>query len=306
MPIATPYRLLILLMGLPALVAHAAAAGPGNAQGAVLDPTRVGWTEISMSASKLFITATASLSVAQLPREEVTGELIPAGQGRPVPVADPVLRLGYEAGGFGRRSQTTLYMDPRSGAALQNTQYDLEGRLRVRTYRFTETGAWQQTRRPAAGEDGLPPAKWTKASQGFRPYPEDDLGHTVLHATGLLYAVAAAPLDRPGDHAEFWLFSRRDLQRVRVEVAAPRTIDVDYKDQGTTETVRRKGTVQPLRLMLRGEAEPGADEEQLELFGLRGQLELSLDPVTRTPLRLTGDVPIIGSVTLRLVSVVRR
>ena len=47
---------------------------------------------------------------------------------------------------------------------------------------------------------------------------------------------------------------------------------------------------------------PGGDPEDddLELLGLHGRLELLLDPATRAPLELSGDVKIVGTVTLRL------
>ena len=44
----------------------------------------------------------------------------------------------------------------------------------------------------------------------------------------------------------------------------------------------------------------GLGQADLELLGLRGRLELLLDPATRAPLELSGDVKIVGTVTLRL------
>jgi hypothetical protein len=68
--------------------------------------------------------------------------------------------------------------------------------------------------------------------------------------------------------------------------------------------VQRQGTVRPLRLALQGLPVPGGDpDEDLELLGLRGRLELLLDPATRAPLQLSGNVKIVGSVTLRLAAV---
>jgi hypothetical protein len=65
--------------------------------------------------------------------------------------------------------------------------------------------------------------------------------------------------------------------------------------------VERRGKVRPLRLSLQGLPVPGGDpEDDLELLGLRGRLELLLDPATRAPLQLSGDVKIVGTVTLHL------
>ena len=66
--------------------------------------------------------------------------------------------------------------------------------------------------------------------------------------------------------------------------------------------VQRTGKVQALRLSLQGLPVPGGDPEDddLELLGLRGRLELLLEPATRAPLQLSGNVKVVGAVTLRL------
>jgi hypothetical protein len=52
------------------------------------------------------------------------------------------------------------------------------------------------------------------------------------------------------------------------------------------------------------QARPGEDpEDELEVLGMRGRLELALDPDTRTPLQLSGKVKILGAVTMKLASV---
>jgi hypothetical protein len=118
----------------------------------------------------------------------------------------------------------------------------------------------------------------------------------------LLYAIAAASLDKLGDTADMLVFRRRDTQTVRITVLPSRELSVSYDEVWPTGTIRQNGKVKPLRLSLRGLPVPGGDPEDddLELLGLRGQLELLLDPATRAPLQLSGDVKILGKVTLRL------
>lgn len=98
------------------------------------------------------------------------------------------------------------------------------------------------------------------------------------------------------------MFRRRDTQTVHIEVLTPRTIEVDYLEQSRGGSVRRVGKVEALRLSLVGLPLPGAseDEDELELLGLRGKLELLLDPITRAPLQLSGQVKVLGTLTLRL------
>jgi hypothetical protein len=123
-----------------------------------------------------------------------------------------------------------------------------------------------------------------------------------VEPTGLLYVVAAAALDQPGDSLEALVFRRRDTQVVRIEVLPPVEVEVNYNELWPRGAIQRRARLKPLRLSLQGLPVPGGDPEddELELLGLRGRLELQLDPVTRAPLRLSGNVKILGKVTLQL------
>lgn len=294
---------LVLALAAPALLA----GDEPPPAAAVFDPARVGWSEIRMTGSKLFLTAEAELRLRAVAGDRVAPDLlqVPAGTFTPVEPDREVLELQYDARGAGRVSRATLLMDPRSGAAIQRTQHDQQGKLRFRTYRFGSEGAYQRTFWPATdAEKAQLPGHWTRTSEGLRTYPEPPGGRPVLEGTGLLYAIAAAALDRPGDALEVLVFRRRDTQVVRIEVLPPQAVSVQYDELWPRGTVQRSGTVLPLRLSLQGLPVAGADpDEDLELLGLRGRLELLLDPATRAPLQLSGNVKIFGAVTLRLAAV---
>ena len=72
-------------------------------------------------------------------------------------------------------------------------------------------------------------------------------------------------------------------------------------------SVQRGRQFQRLRLAVRGlpVVDPagkvrGDKNEDFELLGLSGNIELALDAETRTPLLLSGNAPVFGKVTLRL------
>jgi hypothetical protein len=288
-----------------------AAAGNAAAPSPALDPARPGWSEIRMSATKLFLSAEAHLALRMVPDTSIRSALLPIPGMTAIAPGPEVLELVYEASGLGRRSRLTLLMDPISGAALQGTHHDLEGKHRHRVWRYGETGAYQRTRWPLnRSEETLPPQKWSKASEGPRLYPIDPAGRPVLESTGLLYAIAAAALDKPGDQLELLVFRRRDTQIVHIEVMAPHAIGVNYLEVWPSGSVQRQGQVRPLRLAVRGlpVVDPsgkgsGGRDEDFELLGLRGNIELALDAETRTPLLLSGNAPVFGKVTLRLTEV---
>jgi hypothetical protein len=221
-----------------------------------------------------------------------------------IPAGETVLQLVYEGRAVGQRSRAVLWMDPVTGAAIQRMADDLTGDLRHREYRYTTTGGYHWTWRPESGEQQLPWARWSRATEGVRPYGREPAG-PVLETTSLVYAIAAAPLLQPGDTAGFSVFQRRVLQRVEVRVTDTRRIDVDYREVSAAGSRRQRGSVEALRVVVRGDPGTLGSSDELELLGLRGALELHLDPATRAPLSLSGDVKIIGAVTLRLSSLRR-
>lgn len=290
------------------LVAGTLAAPPATRAGPpAFDAARVGWSEIRMSGSKLFLSADARVSWRAVSGPTVAPDLlaVPAGTFTPLVPGNDLVELTYDARATGLRSRLSLLMDPATGAALQRTQHDQQGKLRVRTYRFGREGAYQRTFWPATpAEKSLPPARWTRTAEGLRAYPDAPGSRPVVEPIGLLYLVAASSLDQPGDSLDVLVFRRRDTQVVRIEVLPPRDVQVRYDELWPRGAVQRQGKVRPLRLGLTGLPVPGADpDEELELLGLRGRLELLLDPATRAPLQLSGDVKIVGSVTLRLAAV---
>jgi hypothetical protein len=302
-PTPAPVRSLLHLTLM--IVALAAAPCRAGASDLTLDPARVGWSEIRMTASKLFLTAQASVALRTVPGATVRADLLstPVADFTPLAPGSDVLELVYDASGVGQKSRITLLMDPLSGAALQRTQHGQEGKLRFRTYRFGLEGAYQRTRRPAnASETGLMPARWTDSSEGLRSYPQPPGTQPVIEGTGLLYTIAAAPLDTPGDAIELLVFRRHDTQAVRIEVLAPEEISVGYDELWPRGAVRRSGRIRALRLSLQGLPVAGgnAEDDELEVLGLKGRLELFLDPETRAPLQLSGTVKLLGTVTLKL------
>lgn len=285
-----------LLFGCPAL----ALAGPA------FDAARVGWSEIRMGATKLFLSAESTLAWRLVPGDSVAGDLVSFPPGEAVAPGPEVLELSYLTAGVGRKSSLTLLMDPASGAAIQRLQHEYEGKFRYRVYRFGDIGAFHRTRHPASNQEKtLPPGKWTKTGEGLRRYPVLPGTTPVVEPTGLLYLIAAAELDQPGDTLDVLTFRRRDTQTVRVTVLPPREITVRYDELWPSGAVQRRGTLRPVRLALEGVATPGQppDGDDLELLGLRGRLELLLDPETRAPVELSGNVRILGTVTLRLLAV---
>lgn len=292
---------LVLCVAVTWLAAALSAAAAESS--APIDPARVGWTNLEFSASKLWLSAQASLGVTRRLRDIIAARLVNPLAGNPVPPPPEVLEITYGARGMGRLSDTTLWLDPASTAAVQRMQLDGGSRKRQRVYRYTDIGAWHETRWPADRREAeLPPENWTERTSGLRAYPPAAAGLAITDATALLYLVAAADLRKAGDRSEFFTFSRRRVHRVAVTVSGKVETRADYEESTAGSQRRRQGRIEALRLVIRGSPlhEAGGENEQFELLGLQGDIELLLEPASRAPLELRGRARMIGEVTFHL------
>jgi hypothetical protein len=278
---------------------------PTAVTAANLDPDRLNWSELRFHASKFFISIDADVSVSEVQAGDVAGLLMIPGEGTPVPVAGPTKALTFSTQFFGRDSNTVVLLNAEDGATLQRTSHDSGKRNRHRIYRYTDVGAYQKTWWPVGEEEEKYPVErfreWSKFEEGMRPFAEAIHGEIVTDPGALLYIVGAAPLEKAGDKIEILTYARKNVHRVQVEVAGVEQIKVKYGQEGGTNPGERNGKIDALKLLVRGQmVDDGDDDDQFELLGLRGDIDIHIDPVTRAPLQIKGDVKIAGKATMRL------
>jgi hypothetical protein len=223
----------------------------------------------------------------QFPRAEV------------LPPGPEILVLQVLAEIPGTRSATTLWMDPGNGNSLQYEMLDSGRRYRERIVRFGPDGAYQRTRRPRESEDERAPDSWTDTASDFWPYGRDVAGAPVLDSLALLYAIAGAALDEPGDKLEVLVYQRRELVRVLLMVDREASTPVAYRATGTDGTLQCRGPARALRVVLKvlPLASGAAD---FDFLGLKSDIAVLVEPGMRLPLRIEGRAAVIGQVTSSL------
>lgn len=274
-----------------------------------LDPARIGWEAVHFRATKLFFSVDTEVAIAQVPSTSVAKSLIAPQQGAGVELTGDVVQLKLGTDAFGRRNDMTLHINAPTGEAVQRVTHETGNRLRHRIYRFTDVGAYHDTRKPSDEvEENLPDdqwLEWSNHSTGLYAYPDESHGQLITEPAGLLYIVGAARLDKPGDYLEILAYARKRVHRVHIDVVEPVQLRANYTRWNNGESTEQSGEQTALRLLIQGEpVGVGDSEDEFELMGLRGKMELLLDPKTRAPLRLTGRAKIVGKVTLRVQSVV--
>lgn len=297
-----------IVLNLAALAAGWLVA-PAPAADARLSPERVSWRELSFYGSKFGISLRADLTLEPISAARAEQELLPSRRGAGIGPPEEgalVVALGSEV--LSRRSDIRLLVDPATGAALQRVQTESGRKQRIKSLRYGERGISTVRTRPADGEKDLPSERWTDVREGGEDYPEISAGGLrVSDPTALFYVIAASDIERPGDSVEVPIFSDDRILMVEARALDLRRVEVDYErgDGSTSRDVNGPATALRLSLDARvvGDA---AGDASFELAGLRGDVEMLLDPVTRTPLQLSGKVPYAGSVAIRLRRVVER
>lgn len=295
-PIRTPAHW--LAAGLALLAAWVT---PASAE---LDPARVGWTSVQLAGTKFFLSASATVTLATRESARIAPDLLVPPTGTAIAPGPTVVEMRYDAELAGLRTVMTALLDPPTGAAIQTVLVDSGRRSRERRWRFTDSGAYHWTRRPVSERQAArPPAEWQDRSEGLRPYPTPLPTGAVTEPAGLVYVLAAAPLQATGDRFEITTFSRRRLHRVNLDLTGRTAVTVDFREQRAGRVERRRGTIDALKIELHGEPiEEAADkgDEPFKFLGLSGAIEIALDPVTRLPLQISGTAPYVGRVALRL------
>jgi len=146
-----------LMIGLVLLIAIGWGSSPdaARAQDSTpprLEPSRLRWSRLSYSASKLTVRVTAEVQLESLPAAEAAAALIERSEGEALgPEGAEVLYLTIATKLLGRESQLSMWFDPLDGAAFQRVELGSGKKARSnrhRTNRFAPNGVYRLGRRP--------------------------------------------------------------------------------------------------------------------------------------------------------------
>jgi len=189
-----------------------------------------------------------------------------------------------------------------------NTLYRSRSRLGKddieRAYWFSGEGVHRLRKMPKTkAETSLDPAEWTDVKTSFYPYDLTQLGcPQVVDPMLLIYLVSAEPIVKDGEVLSLCVFGKQQLHKVRLRVEGLQIIEVDYSENASEGKVRKKGKVGGLKVSL--ESEPmGRDNENAENFsflGMHEDIAIHIDPELRIPLQVSGKIPTVGAVTLKI------
>ena len=173
-----------------------------------------------------------------------------------------------------------------------------------RTYWFSREGVHRLRTKPSnKGEASGDPATWTDARTSFYAYDLAQLGCLqVMDPMLFIYLLSAACMDKKGDSLSLCVFGKQQLHRVRMQVEGLQTLEVDYSENREEGKVRKKGKVDGLRVTFEAQSlhTDLKDAENFSFLGFHKDITIDIDPKLRIPLQVSGKIPMVGAVTLKL------
>ena len=275
------------------------------AQGSNLDPSRVDWTNLSYKARVLFFRMNIDVQLNQIPLAKSKAALLAPKQGEAtMPQSDPGYRIDLDTKILRRKSFISLWFDP-DGAAFQRTQTDTGKKHRVKTYRILNNGFYSFQAKPRDSEKELPPEQWTDIGEGSKEFDKlAPAGTIITEPTALYYLVSASPLNKPGDTFEQHIFTKHGIYKLDLHALEYQNIEVkfDSNQSGQKRTVYND-EFRALHIRMNGSAIDPAVQSDFKLLGLKGDIDLYMDPETRVLVQISGKLDIVGHTDIKLRSI---
>ena len=275
-----------------------------------LQPNRVLWSDLYFRAKRTVVDVTIDIRLAPVSAAEFESIWQTYSQSIPLPsmgkevynlevnrVIDPIFSRAVKL-------WNQVLFDPYQANSLYRVQVRRGNDDIKKAYWFSGEGVHRLRRMPnTKNEASLDPEKWTAVKTSFYPYDLNRLECSqVLDSTLLIYLVSAAPMEKEGEVLSLCVFGKQQLHQVRLQVEGVQTLEVDYSVEGEEGKVAKKGKVDGLRLTL--ESEPlvsdKRDAENFSFLGMHEDIAIHLDPELRIPLQVSGKIPTVGAVTLKL------
>jgi hypothetical protein len=123
-----------------------------------------------------------------------------------------------------------------------------------------------------------------------------------MEPTGLLYLAANLDIRSQAGSRKLYVFDRKQLHEVAVQVQEPRRLQVSYVEKSNGKEIQREGWTDTVKISFKPRALTAkADQpEEFSFMGLVGDFEIDLDPVTGIPLQVSGKLSGIGKIQIRL------
>jgi hypothetical protein len=277
------------------------------------DPEQVRWSRLLFQASHGLASARSEVSLAPVTAAGPKSSLLADAGGPlpPLPDADAMLMTAT----IGMSSKLPLVGDkvwetrvwflPGTASALQRTRTKIGEDADSKTFRYVAEGVRRIRSKPESPREGEQrPESWSTVKSAFYPYgPARAECPDVSDPSLLLYVLSAVNLSQGGPPLELCVFNKKTLYHVDLRAVAATRLPVRFmRRHGTDEEpVEQEIGVLTIRISSHPMQPAEQEPEPFEFFEMRGDIEVSYDPVSGLPVQVRGTVNNVGEATFHLV-----
>ncbi len=177
----------------------------------------------------------------------------------------------------------------------------------VKSYCWEDEGVRRHRIKPLSpAEKKQPPSSWTKRTESFYEYPEEQSGcSSVMDAPLVFYILSTLDLGSEKSPYEICVFGKKQVHRLTIRQVDSPPIEVSFM----TRTLSRKeetikGKITPLVYSIKTESLAAEKEEaeNFSLLGLHKDIRIYMDPEKQLPVRISGTNNTLGKIELKLQS----
>ncbi len=265
-----------------------------------MDPRAVTWSTLEFRATKLFLTATAEISLEHLPARLASARLRATSRDDDASPTGPVGHLAVTSKLAGRQSDEEVFFALVDGGTFERRKRQHGRKPYFRSERYTDAGVDGERRRPAdGGTTSSAPSSWGVAERRFDAHESPDERRAVVHPLVMFYLVSAGNLDEVGDRLAIDAHADHRFLPIDLEVMEVVPLAVNYSEQLAGDARQRRGTVDALRIEVRDASGSDAD---LSFLGLENGIEIFVERERRIPILVRGRLGGLGQLDIRLVS----
>jgi hypothetical protein len=277
------------------------------------NPSGLSWTHLIFNSEAFLGKISVDVQLAFVSPEEAKRALIASPKGIPISMEYPkvgqltVNRTIDSTFGAKTTTEDKIWFNPTRASAL--------GRIRTRRgdddflkkYRFTDLGVFRFQKEPADKiELKLSPDKWTNIGENFYTHNLKQMGCAVASERSILLYAASVGVFSDNLHTlSLCVFGKRQLHRVRLIATGVQSLLVKYIEKRRDTLVAKEVSLEALKIAL--ETQPLATDlnetENFSFLGLQSNIAIFIDPASGLPVQISGDVPKLGTLHLKLTEV---
>jgi hypothetical protein len=273
------------------------------------EPQPRSWSQASFQGERLGNRLTADISMVDLPAAVAQVEFLESPRGTAFrPSGNEVVKLSVRIridllGRGPLETENHVWIDSEKGTPFYLVRTRSGFKDYYQQFRFTKEGVFRRQREPATVTQAAgPPATWTKIGEHFYGFPPGE-GRCPLiwESSTLIYMISAFGAASAAERGSSCVFHKRQFHRVRFQTESSEAVSFDFLEKKDSLETRRSGTAEAC--VFRIQSQPiGSYRGQVEdLFGNTALIYVGTD--NRLPLMLSGELPLIGRVNLKLAEI---